>query len=172
MRHLEEQYLFLATHDISSLDHLREVKDELDNERRSIAGAKSKNSRMVKKLRKLYEVVEEMSELLPGERLFQSGEKEFEAEHKRYRELYDILQKEGYSYEEVLRLKEHYHSEELLLKEQSKKASRDVKVAISIIKEIEDEISRNPEVNKEISEKTPEELPEKEDKKLIRQPKR
>ena len=68
-----------------------------------------------------------------------------------------------------MRLKEHYHSEELLLKEMSKKTSRDVRIAVSIIKELEEEIIRNPEVDKD----TPEKEPEKkiEEKKLIRQPK-
>ena len=170
MHRLEEQYLFLADHDIDSFDHLKEIKDGIDKERRNIAIAKSKNSRMVKKLRDLYTVVEEMSGLIPGERLYQAGDIEFEKEHEKYTELSDILKKEGYSYDEVLRLKEHYHSEELLLKEKSKKASRDIKVALSIIKELEEEIDRNPEVSIDSPEEKP--VKENEDKKLIRQPKR
>ena len=169
MHKLEEQYLFLVEHDITSLDHLKEVKSDLDSERRKVAGAKSKNYRTVKKLRELYQVTSEMSDLLPGERLFQSGDKEFETEHRKYSKLNDVLKKEGYTYEEIRRLKEHYHSEELLLKEMSKKTSRDVRIAVSIIKELEEEIIRNPEVDKD----TPEKEPEKkiEEKKLIRQPK-
>ena len=169
MHKLEEQYLFLVEHDITSLDHLKEVKSDLDSERRKVAGAKSKNYRTVKKLRELYQVASEMSNLIPGERLFQSGDKEFETEHRKYSELNDVLKKEGYTYEEIMRLKEHYHSEELLLKEMSKKTSRDVRIAVSIIKELEEEMIRNPEVDKD----TPEKEPEKkiEEKKLIRQPK-
>ena len=169
MHKLEEQYLFLVEHDITSLDHLKEVKSDLDSERRKVAGAKSKNYRTVKKLRELNQVASEMSDLLPGERLFQSGDKEFETEHRKYSELNDALKKEGYTYEEIMRLKEHYHSEELLLKEMSKKTSRDVRIAVSIIKELEEEMIRNPEVDKD----TPEKEPEKkiEEKKLIRQPK-
>ena len=169
MHKLEEQYLFLVEHDITSLDHLKEVKSDLDSGRRKVSGAKSKNYRTGKKLRELYQVASEMSDLLPGERLFQSGDKEFETEHRKYSELNDALKKEGYTYEEIMRLKEHYHSEELLLKEMSKKTSRDVRIAVSIIKELEEEIIRNPEVDKD----TPEKEPEKkiEEKKLIKQPK-
>ena len=69
-----------------------------------------------------------------------------------------------------MRLKEHYHSEELLLKEMSKKASRDVRIAVSIIKELEEDLIRTPELDKEndIQEKKLEKTKEKD---LIRQPK-
>ncbi len=169
MHKLEEQYLFLVEHDISSLEELKGMKEKIDDERRDLAGAKTRNYRTVKKLRELYSVANAMTELVSAERLYRSGDQEFEAEHIRYEELEAILQNEEYSYEEIMRLKDHYHSEELLLKEMSKKASRDVRIAVSIIKELEEEIYRTPETRTEDLGKEPEE--KKEDKKLIRQPK-
>lgn len=168
MHKLEEQYLFLAEHDIESIDHLKEVKDEIDQERRKVAIAKNKNRSTVKKLTNLYQVAAEMTDILPGERLYQLGDKEFEAEHRRYVELEGILKKEGYSYEEILKLKEHYHSEELLLKEKSKNISKDVRIAVSIIKELEEEIQRSNEADKNKSQN--EQIIE--DKKIVRQPKK
>ena len=170
MHKLEEQYLFLAEHDIESIEHLRKVKDEIDLERRNVATAKNKNRSMVKKLSDFYQVAAEMTENLPGERLYQSGDNEFEAEHRRFSELNSILKKEGYSYEEILKLKEHYHSEELLLKEKSKNISKDVRIAVSIIKELEEELLRSNEVDKNKSGKEQEQTIE--DKMIVRQPKK
>lgn len=171
MHKLEEQYLFLVEHDISSKEHLEQVRTSLESERKDIAGYKSKNYRANKKCLELYEIADKMTELIHAEKLYQGGDKEFEEEHQKFEKLEALLKSQGYTYDEVISIRDHYKSEELRLKELSKNASKEVRIANTIIKELEDNL-RTKELEEDLrAESERAETKDKnDDKKLVKRP--
>ena len=170
MHKLEQQYLFLVEHDITSESSLNDIKEGLEEERKSIASLKSKNYRANKKCKSLYETVEQMGKLLPAERLYQEGDKEFENEHLKYEELSRKLEDTGYTYDEVLEIQAHYKSEELKLKEMSKDISKDLRTISSIMDELERDRNIAPDISEKEEKSSEKEIEEKEDTKLVKRP--
>lgn len=132
MHQLQQQYLFLVRHEIHTLEELALVRENLTDKRKETSAEKSRVYRANHKNRELYDIAEQMTALVECEHSFQNGDSFFEDEHKRYQELALMLKEKGYSYEEVLKLKEHYHKETVRCKELETVFSKEIKIADSI----------------------------------------
>ena len=134
---LQEQYLFLVDHDISSEKEMETIKATLDSEKNKSVSEKNRNYRTGKKCRKLFEIVHEMEGLKPAVILFQKGDMEFQHEYERWLECEDELTKQGYSYEEVKKIELHYKSEGKRLRKVVSDISKEQKLLKDIIAECE-----------------------------------
>ena len=132
MHKLQEQYKFLVRHDVHSLEELVLVIDNLTDKKKEASAEKSRVYRANHKNKELYDIAEQMTELIECEHSYQNGDTFFEDEHKRYHKLESLLGDKGYSYEEVIQLKEHYHRETVRCKELETAVSKEIRVADSI----------------------------------------
>ena len=139
MQKLQAQYQFLVRHDIHSVVHhiidLALVKDNHKDKRKEAYTMKRQIYRKNSKNKELYDIANEMDELLECENSFRNGDVFFEDEHNRWLLLESRLKEFGYSYDEVKALKEHYRSEGAKLKSLEQEASKELKLAESIRKD-------------------------------------
>ncbi len=129
MEKLQEQYLFLVRHDIHSMEDLQKVSDLLADKKKEAGRERSRIYRARAKCDGLFQLANQMTELAECEECFQSGDSYFADEHEQYRQLEKRLSEQGYSYEEVLGLKEYYRGEYAKNTEHYREVSREVKIA-------------------------------------------
>lgn len=171
---LQEQYLFLVDNSISDFQDVEKQLSELKADKRKKVSEKNKCYKAYKKCKELFNIADEMTELKFGEMAYNSGDSVFEAEHNRWTELSDKLKQQGYTYEEILSIREYYHNENNRLREEVREANRKVRIAEGIIRSYEnvmeiDKISEKDieEIGKDINLKV-EDIDESIDKKSVR----
>lgn len=111
MHKLQQQYLFLARHEISSLPELVAIVDNLNQKKTECYTDKSKVYKAREKCKTLFDTVDEMKELQCAETAYQNGDYYFATEHNQWTELESKLSNEGYTFEEVVKLQEHYRKQ-------------------------------------------------------------
>ena len=136
MKKLQEQYLFLIEHDVESVVQLQEETQRLTNKKKVVSKEKSKVYRARQKCEGLFEILEKMQELNECERAFAEGDSFFQDEYEKWHALETELKIQGYSYEEVEGLKEHYRSEIARLRLIEKELAREIRTAKAIQEEI------------------------------------
>lgn len=163
MHKLQEQYLFLNRYNIRSVVDLVSTADFLTDKKKEVSKEKSKVFKDRAKYNSLFRVLEDLNELKECESSFQTGDSFFFEEHIQWMRLVENLKKQGYSTEEVEKLKEHYRYEIARVRGLEKASFREVNLAKSILSEIAIESNDRQE------EKEP---PKVEEKKELKQPKR
>lgn len=108
MHKLQQQYLFLARHDVKSSVELAATIMNLTDKRIEVSSEKSKIYRTQKKFEKLFQITEDMTALKECENTYQNGDNFFEEEHKQWIGLEQQLKSLGYTYEETVELKNYY----------------------------------------------------------------
>ena len=166
MHKLQEQYLFLARHDIPNVVELVAATDNLTDKKKEVSTEKSKVYKDRAKFNPLFEMLGEINELKECENCFESGDKFFEDEHKQWITLVENLKKQGYSIEEVEKLKEHYRYEISRVRDLEKIVFKELNLAKSILYEI------TKETEGRMQEEVKEQWQTIEEKKEVKQPKR
>lgn len=139
MHKLQEQYLFLVNHDIDTVEDLCDTKEALTDKKKEVSSEKSKIYRQRKKCEDLFQIMEEMQHYFIREQMYQSGKEKFIVAHQNWCELEQKLKKMGYTYDEVFVLKEHYRREIARTREEELSLRKEIRVAESILREIEEE---------------------------------
>ena len=165
MEKLQKQYLFLVRHDIHSMEQLAATVVNLTDKRKESSAEKSKVYRARKRYKELFDVADEMDLLKGAENNYRRGDEFFIEEHNRWMELEKILSNEGYDYEEIKRLQEHFKEEVRLCSEKESAAKKELNLGNAIWKDMVSE--EEPEA-KEITE----EREQNKDKIITRQPRR
>lgn len=148
MHKIQEQYLFLINHDIESVEELQNKSQTLMQEKKNFSKEKSRMYRAKKKCEELFAITDSMEELYDREQAYQDGEDYFQKEHEAWSEYEAQLKEQGYSYEEVIKLQEHYNGEIARLRKLELEAKRELRVVESIVKEL-DEVEREIDIEKE-----------------------
>ena len=107
----------------------------------------------------------EMDGLANAENSYQKGDDFFVEEHYQWQELEKKLLEEGYSYEEVKRLREYYREQIAYVNGKESAAVKELKLGKSIWKDMVTDETGLEDKKEIIQEK-------KEEKKLVKQPKR
>lgn len=139
MHKIQEQYLFLINHDIESVSELQAKSQSLAQEKKSISKDKSKAYRSKKKCEELFDIAELMSEIFEREQAYQSGETFFEREHEAWMHYEAQLSKQGYSYEEVVKLQTHYDNEIARIRKLEREIAREQRIAELLVMELHEE---------------------------------
>ena len=139
MHKLQEQYLFLVNHDIDTVTDLCDTKEALTDKKKEVSSEKSKVYRQRKKCEDLFAVLEEMQHYSYAEQAYQSGDDYFVNEHQEWCRLEQKLKVLGYTFDEVVLMKEHYRSEIARTREEELSLRKEISVAESILREIEEE---------------------------------
>lgn len=108
MKKLQEQYLFLAEHDIHTAEELAAAVASLTDKKKEASAAKGRAYREKLRCRELFEMADTMEKLIPAEEAYQNGDVFFEEEHGEWERLLAELRGFGYTYEEVQTLRQAY----------------------------------------------------------------
>jgi len=171
MHKLQEQYLFLASHDISNVADLVMTTANLSEKKAAVSKEKSRVFKARAKCNSLFQTVNEMQDLKECEHSYQAGDHFFEEEHGQWIKLLGRLKKEGYSWEEVEALREHYRGEIVMVRNKEKAVFKEWNLAKSIMNEIlpdTDNHRKEEAITQDVADKEK----EKKEKKEEKQPKR
>jgi len=156
MKKLQEEYLFLARHDITDMVTLLAIENNLTDKRKSITAERSRLYRERNRYQPLFVTVTEMEELKECEHSYQAGDAFFLEEHEQYASLQGKIEKEGYSQEEIQSLKEYFRERIIEVREKERAVRKELSLAKLIRKELTEagERSRQEEktANKELVE--------------------
>lgn len=165
MERLQQQYLFLVRHDVHSVEELAATILNLTDKKKESSSEKSRVYRARQRCKELFDVATEMDGLENAEKSFQKGDDFFADEHIQWQELESKLLAEGYSYEEVKKLREYYREQIAFVNGKESAAKKELNLGKSIWKDMvseETEFEDKKEVSRE----------KVEEKKLVKQPKR
>ena len=98
----------------------------------------------------MFAIADAMKELQPAEMAYRAGDEFFEEEHTQWMRQEQELQSKGYSYEEVVKLKEHYRGEIIRARELEQFVKKKIRIAETILREAgesQKEIDREEEKN-------------------------
>lgn len=165
MERLQQQYLFLVRHDVHSVEELAATILNLTDKKKESSSEKSRVYRARQRYKELFDVASEMDTFVESENSFQKGDEFFADEHIQWQELESRLLAEGYSYEEVKKLREYYREQIAFVNGKESAAKKELNLGKSIWKDMvseETEFEDKKEVSRE----------KVEEKKLVKQPKR
>ena len=134
MHRLQEQYLFLMEHDIENEGQLRGTIHQLEEKKKQASAEKRRVYRTRKKCEDLFSVAEEMKNWKEAEDAYQRGKDFFKEEHELWTQAEQELRQQGYTYEEVMTLKEHFRAEAARVRKLEQAAGKKVRMAESILK--------------------------------------
>lgn len=152
MHKLQEEYLFLANHDIHSAEELVSVISSLTDKRKEVSSEKSRIYKARERSRELFDIADEMQELKPAEQSYIQGDEFFEDEHIKWEMLKQKLLSQGYSLDEVEALRKHYKEEYSQACAKERAVFKELNIGKSIWKSlISDNVSngKDTEYNKE-----------------------
>ena len=165
MEKLQQQYLFLVRHNVHSVEELAAAISNLTDKKKESSSEKSRVYRARQRCKELFDVAGEMDGLANAENSYQKGDDFFVEEHNQWKELERKLLEEGYSYEEVKRLREYYREQIAYVNGKESAAVKELKLGKSIWKDMVTDETGLEDKKEIIQEK-------KEEKKLVKQPKR
>lgn len=152
MNVLQKEYLFLVDNNIHNIEDLSKTISNLIDRKKELGKVKSKLFRDRKKCESLFKTIEDMDEVIPGNDAYMDGDTFFEEEHMEWIKLNDELHNQGYSYEEVVALKDYYKEQIADLRKNEAKLKADLKLGFGLLadmtdkhKEIEKEQVKEPE---------------------------
>lgn len=108
MEKLQQQYLFLVRHDVHSVEELALTVANLTDKRKEASSDKSRVYRARQRCKSLFDIAGQLDMLECAEKCFQNGDNFFIEEHRQWMELTKKLSEEGYSYEEIKKLRAYY----------------------------------------------------------------
>ena len=147
MHKLHDQYMFLADNDIHSEEELVRVYDSLKSEKEAISKERSRFYKEQARYKPLWKKADRMKELMPAEATFRNGDTFFQSEHDEYVRLRSEIEAQGYSLEELERLRVVYKEKALGHQELRKDCNKKIRIAESLIKEAnEDKAKTDSEV--------------------------
>lgn len=146
MHKYQQQYLFLVRHNIHTIEDLLSVNENLLDDKKIVNTNKSKVYKARAKYNELFAIYDEMKDIEVCEKCYEGGDKSFEEEHIKWKELEDKLKKQGYSYSEVENIKAYYKNEIAKIRECETNNRRELRIAKELIK---DNIVKNEEAREE-----------------------
>lgn len=166
MEKLQQQYLFLVRHDIHSMEELASTVVNLTDKRKESSAEKSRVYRARQRCKSLFDVAEQMDELQSAENSFQMGDEFFTEEHQMWMKLEAKLNEEGYSYEEIKKLREYYREQIAHVSNKERASTKELNLGKAIWKDM---VSEETDVTLLYEDKTQEKT---QDKIITKQPKR
>ena len=139
MQKIQEQYLFLMRYDVGSMEELSVMGEIFAARKMEISNEKSRTFKARAKCQSLFNIAAEMEDLKEAESSFVLGDTFFQAEYEKYHLLAEQLRREGYQFDEVLELKEHYRNEIAQIKEKETILAKELSTVKAILKEMHED---------------------------------
>ncbi|SCP97748.1 relaxase/mobilization nuclease domain-containing protein [Anaerobium acetethylicum] len=133
---LQEQYLFLTRHGVGNIQGLEAVNGTLSGMKKEASRDRSRLYRERAKFRLLFEKMEEAESLQKAAASFRAGDDFFKEEYLKFEAIEKEMSGQGYSFEEVTRLKIHYSGEIARMREKEKAIRKELSIAKRLLKEL------------------------------------
>ena len=149
MQKLQEDYLFLAKNNVSAVTDIKMAAQQAADRKKGVSREKSRIFKERARMKPLFDIAAQIEALQECENCFQRGETLFEKEHGQYASLSARLEKERYTVDQLLKLKEYYRGEIARIKQKEKEAAKEERIATRILVEITSaKKARSPEIEK------------------------
>ncbi len=159
MQKVQNQYLFLVENQIESLEDLLLKTDALTEKRQEVRAEKRRIYQARQRCEGLFHLQDTIQKYQGFEESYQMGDAFFQEEHERWEALHEELRTQGYSYEEVEKLREHFQSEYARIGMLEKEVAKKLRVAKSILQELQTE--EEPQKEKETEKNREKEQPKR-----------
>ena len=136
MEKLQQQYLFLVRHDVHGIEELASTVLNLTDKRKESSAEKSRIFRAKQRYKSLFDVANQMDELQMAETSFQNGDNFFREEHILWMQLAQQLDDEGYTYEEIKKLREYYKEQIAYVSSKERASVKELNLGKSIWKDM------------------------------------
>ena len=147
---LQQQYQFLVRYDIHTMEEFAYVHSNLQIKKKELTKEKGMTYRAMNKCKNLFDVARNIDEVSDAQKCFCNGDTMFLDEHILFQKYEKELSDQGYSYEEVKLLEQHYINsrKEAINKENAVK--KDIRIADSIKKDFMNDDGSEKNQTKEI----------------------
>lgn len=156
MEMLQQQYLFLVRHDVHSVEELALTVENLTDKRKEASSDKSRVYRARQRCKSLFDIAGQMDMLEGAEKCFQNGDNFFMEEHRQWMELTKKLSEEGYSYEEIKKLRAYYKEQIAYVSNRERASAKELNLAKAIWKDMVSDEASLSEEKERIPDKTEE----------------
>ena len=136
MQSLQNEYLFLAGHDIKTAEELTASLSSLTDKKKEASAEKSRVFRERSKFKELFKLLERVNNLYDYESAFNQGDDYFTKEHELYAETVGEISAQGYTVEEVKKLREYYKEKISDAKEKEMAVLKELRLAEKIMSDI------------------------------------
>lgn len=136
MEKLQQQYLFLVRHDVHSMEELASAVMNLTDKKKEASADKSRVYRARQRCKSLFDIAEQMDLLQDAEKSFQNGDNFFIDEHRQWMELSQQLSDEGYSYDEIKKLREYYKEQIAYVSNRERASAKELNLGKTIWKDM------------------------------------
>lgn len=128
----------------------------LTDKRKEASADKSRVYRAKQRCKGLFDIAEQMDSLEGAEKCFQNGDNFFLEEHRQWTELSKQLLDEGYSYEEIKRLRAYYKEQIAYVTARERASAKELNLAKTIWRDMLSDDTSLSEDKERIPEKTEE----------------
>ena len=136
MDQLQQQYLFLTRHNIYNVEELLSAIHVLMEHKKESNQEKSKVFRARQKCKALFDLADEIKEILPAEEAYQQGDNFFLEEHQMFLKYERQLLGQGYSYDEVEKLRDYYREKVAETKKRETVLRKELRIGETIWRDI------------------------------------
>lgn len=135
---LQEEYLFLARHEVHSDEELLQIKEKLSESCREAGRDEQRNYRSKKRFMDLFAAAERMEQLEFAKEAYEIGDPEFQDESEEYDSLEKQIHAAGYELNQIRDLREHFDTVYKEARENRRELRRELCVTNRILKEIQE----------------------------------
>ena len=139
MKKLQNQYLFLAREDITTVPELQNAVQALTARQKEAAREKSRLGKQKHRFQELFELAAKMEELEAAVHSYERGDSFFTEEHQDYEVCQKALAEKGYTYEEICAVRERITREYAEATSRERQLYRELKTGKGLLKEMETE---------------------------------
>ena len=133
---LQEQYLFLAKYELHDGPSLVGLHAALNEKKKKQRKEQSRIYKERARLKPLFEITDRIDQLEPAELAYQDGDDFFKEEHRESEALKKKLEDQGYSYDDVKKLEEHYQSELARYRDIFKSINKELRICGELVDEV------------------------------------
>ena len=139
MKKLQNQYLFLAREDITTVPELQNAVQTLTARQKAAAREKSRLGKQKHRFQELFELEAKMEELEAAVHSYERGDSFFAEEHQEYEACQKDLAEKGYTYEEICAVRERITQEYAEATSREQQLYRELRTGKGLLKEMETE---------------------------------
>lgn len=136
MKQLHDQYMFLSEHEIHDSSELLKICKTLEKRQQKATEEKSTFYKEKSRFKELFSYLEEMETLLPGYQSYIEGDYFFEEEYRDYTSLSDKISENGYTYEELKKLKQYYQTKGKEIWAEMRENKRKLAAAMGVLEDM------------------------------------
>ena len=136
MQSLQNEYLFLARHDIKTAEELVAVQSSLTDKKREASADKSMAFRDRSRFKGLFKLLDTVNDLSPAESAYRQGDEYFIKEHELYEDTLSRIKEQGYTVEELSNIRAYHKKRIAEAREKEMAVLKELRLSEKIMSDI------------------------------------